>query len=69
MDDFAGTFTDRMTTSLVNPPGAFSYPIAAYSYLIVRKTTMTDCVVARELVSLLHFVPFFLSIYICSLDT
>ncbi|KAK7492270.1 hypothetical protein BaRGS_00016567 [Batillaria attramentaria] len=50
MDDFADMFTPRMTVSLANPPGLLSYPISGFTYLIVRRSTMTDCAVARELV-------------------
>ncbi|XP_070194179.1 atrial natriuretic peptide receptor 1-like [Littorina saxatilis] len=50
MDDFADSFSSRMTTSLARPPGAYSYPICGYTYLIIRMTSMTDCLVATELV-------------------
>ncbi|KAL8601110.1 hypothetical protein ACOMHN_040811 [Nucella lapillus] len=50
MDDFATSFTPRITRSLGNPQGSRSYPISGYTYLILRMTSMTDCLQATELV-------------------
>ena len=43
-------FHDRMTASLSNPAGNESYPMAGYTYFIIKKTNMTNCNVAKELV-------------------
>ena len=53
MDDFADSFSPRMTRSLADPPGVRSYPIAGYTYLIIHIDSMTDCLLATELVRLL----------------
>ncbi|XP_041376768.1 atrial natriuretic peptide receptor 1-like [Gigantopelta aegis] len=43
-------FDNRMTASLSNPTGSESYPMAGYTYFIIKKSNMTDCQVAKELV-------------------
>ncbi|XP_071084367.1 phosphate-binding protein PstS-like [Haliotis cracherodii] len=50
MNDFASAFDERMTLSLANPTGFNSYPISGYTYIIVKKTSMTNCQSAIELV-------------------
>jgi phosphate transport system substrate-binding protein len=49
MDDFSGSFDDRLTTSIVNGKGAGSWPIAGYTYLVLHTNSMTDCVKAQKL--------------------
>lgn len=63
MDDFADSFSPRITRSLANPPGPRSYPISGYSDFIIHITSMTDCQLATELVRLVSerglFFPHF----------
>ncbi len=50
MNDFSGSFTDRLTNTIVDAPGADSWPIAGYTYLVLHQTSMTDCVKAQKLI-------------------
>jgi phosphate transport system substrate-binding protein len=50
MADFADKFTDKLTNTIVDAPGAGSWPIAGYTYLVLHQTSMTDCVKAQKLV-------------------
>jgi phosphate transport system substrate-binding protein len=49
MNDFAGNFTDQLTNTIVDGPGANSWPIAGYTYLILHTSSMTDCTKAKNL--------------------
>jgi len=49
MNDFAGSFTDQLTNTIVDGPGATSWPIAGYTYLILHTSSMTDCTKAKNL--------------------
>ncbi len=49
MADFANSFTDKLTNTIVDAPGANSWPIAGYTYLVLHQTSMTDCVKAQKL--------------------
>ncbi len=49
MNDFADNFTPQLTNIIVNGPGANSWPIAGYTYLILH-TNMTDCAKAQGIV-------------------
>jgi phosphate transport system substrate-binding protein len=49
MSDFAGNFTDQLTNTIVDGPGANSWPIAGYTYLILHTSSMTDCTKAKNL--------------------
>ena len=53
MDDFADSFSPRMTRSLAGPRGRLSYPISGYTYLIIHLTSATHCQLAAELVRVL----------------
>ncbi len=55
MNDFATTFTDKLTNTIVNGGGANSWPIAGYTYIILHTTSMTDCVKAQKLVEFLKW--------------
>ena len=57
MDAFADAFTPRMTLSLANAPGRLSYPIAAYTYFIIYKTTLSDC---QSATALYRYIDWFL---------
>jgi phosphate transport system substrate-binding protein len=51
MNDFATSFTPQLTNIIVNGPGANSWPIAGYTYLILHTSSMTDCVKAQQLLA------------------
>jgi len=55
MADFAGSFSDKLTATIVDAPGAGSWPIAGYTYIILHTTSMTDCVKAQKLVEFLRW--------------
>ncbi len=55
MNDFATTFTDKLTNIIVDGPGANSWPIAGYTYIILHTTSMTDCAKALKLVEFLKW--------------
>ena len=49
------TFTDKLTNTIVDGPGANSWPIAGYTYIILHTTSMTDCTKAQKLVEFLKW--------------
>jgi phosphate transport system substrate-binding protein len=49
MADFAGSFSDRLMTDIVDGSGAGSWPIAGYTYLLLHTSTMEDCAKAVKL--------------------
>ncbi|MEJ2608026.1 MAG: phosphate ABC transporter substrate-binding protein PstS [Anaerolineales bacterium] len=49
MADFAGSFSDRLTTDIVDGSGSGSWPIAGYTYLVLHTSTMEDCAKAAKL--------------------
>lgn len=49
MTDFATTFSDKLTNTIVDAPGTKSWPIAGYTYLILHTTSMTDSIKAQKL--------------------
>lgn len=51
MNDFAGTFSPKLTNTIVDGAGEGSWPIAGYTYIIVHTTSMTDCVKAEKLLA------------------
>jgi phosphate transport system substrate-binding protein len=55
MSDFAGAFSDKLTATIVDAPGAGSWPIAGYTYIILHTTSMTDCVKAQKLLAFLRW--------------
>jgi len=55
MNDFANSFTDKLTNTIVDGPGANSWPIAGYTYIILHTTSMTDCVKAQKLLAFLRW--------------
>jgi phosphate transport system substrate-binding protein len=44
-----GTFSDKLTATIVDGKSAGAYPIAGYTYLILHTTSMTDCVKAGKI--------------------
>ena len=55
MNDFANTFTDKLTNIIVDGPGAKSWPIAGYTYLVLHTTSMTDCTKAQKLLGFIKW--------------
>lgn len=55
MADFADTFTDKLTNTIVDAPGTGSWPIAGYTYIILHTTSMTDCVKAQKLLEYIRW--------------
>lgn len=55
MSDFANTFTDKLTNIIVDGPGAKSWPIAGYTYIVLHTTSMSDCTKAQKLVQFLKW--------------
>ncbi len=51
MNDFSGAFTDKLTAVIVDGPGANSWPISGYTYLILHTQSMTDCTKAQKLLA------------------
>jgi phosphate transport system substrate-binding protein len=50
MADFSTTFTPQLTNTIVDAPGAGSWPISGYTYYILHTTSMTDCTKAQKIV-------------------
>jgi phosphate transport system substrate-binding protein len=55
MNDYANTFTDKLTNVIVDGPGTNSWPIAGYTYIVLHTTSMTDCVKAQKLIEFLKW--------------
>jgi phosphate transport system substrate-binding protein len=49
MNDYADSFTDKLTNSIVDGPGDGTWPVAGYTYLVLHQSSMTDCVKAAKL--------------------
>jgi len=49
MNDFASTFTDKLTNNIVDGTGVNSWPIAGYTYIILHTTSMSDCSKAQKM--------------------
>jgi phosphate transport system substrate-binding protein len=54
MSDFGGDMPDTLARSIVNAPGAQSWPIAGYTYLLLYMD-QTDCTKAQKLVEFIHW--------------
>ena len=55
MNDFADKFDAKLTNTIVGAPGEKSWPISAYTYIILHTTSMTDCVKAQKLLEYLNW--------------
>lgn len=53
MQEFAGTFTDKFTNTIVDGKSDGAWPMAGYTYIILHTTSMTDCVKAQKLLEYL----------------
>ena len=49
MDDYSDSFSDHFTADIVDGEGVSSYPLAGYTYLIIKLTSMPNCSSAVEL--------------------
>jgi phosphate transport system substrate-binding protein len=49
ISDFGDAFNDKLVAKIVDGPGADSWPIAGYTYLVLHTTSMTDCVKAQKI--------------------
>ncbi len=55
MNDFSDSFSDKLTTDIVNGAGEGSWPISGYTYIILHMSTMEDCVKAGKLLEYLSW--------------
>jgi hypothetical protein len=55
MNDFADSFSDKLTNTIVDAPGIASWPIAGYTYLILHTTSITDCVKAQKILEYIRW--------------
>jgi hypothetical protein len=55
MTDFSTTFTDKLTNTIVDAPGAGSWPISGYTYVSLHTTSMTDCTKAIKIVEYIRW--------------
>ena len=55
MNDFAGSFSEQLTTNIVDGDGENSWPIAGYTYIILHTKSMTDCVKAEKLLGFIKW--------------
>lgn len=55
MNDFANTFTDKLTNTIVDGTGADSWPIAGYTYIVLHTSSMTDCIKAQKLLGFIQW--------------
>ena len=55
MSDFANSFSDKLTATIVDGVGANSWPITGYTYIILHTTSMSDCVKAQKIVEYLKW--------------
>jgi len=55
MNDFANSFTDKLTNTIVDGTGAKSWPISGYTYYVLHTTSMTDCAKAQKLLQYLNW--------------
>ncbi len=55
MADFADAFDERLNATIVDAPGAGSWPIVGYTYMILHTQSMEDCVKAGKLLDYIHW--------------
>jgi phosphate transport system substrate-binding protein len=55
MADFADAFDEKLNATIVDAPGANSWPIVGYTYMILHTTSMEDCVKAGKLLEYIHW--------------
>jgi phosphate transport system substrate-binding protein len=54
MQDFSGGFSAKLTEDIVDAPGTLSWPIAAYTYLVLHMN-QTDCAKAGTLLTYMNW--------------
>ncbi len=55
MADFAEAFDEKLNATIVDAPGAASWPIVGYTYMILHTSSMEDCVQAGKLLEYIHW--------------
>ncbi len=55
MNDFAKSFTDKLTNVIVDGAGEKSWPISGYTYIILHTTSMKDCVKAEKILAFMQW--------------
>jgi phosphate transport system substrate-binding protein len=55
MTDFATSFSDKLTVTIVDAPGDGSWPISGYTYLILHTKNMTDAIKAQKLLEYIRW--------------
>jgi phosphate ABC transporter phosphate-binding protein len=57
MADFSTAFDNnpQLTATIIDAPGANSWPISAYTYIILHTSSMTDCVKAAKILEYLQW--------------
>ena len=53
--DFANTFSDKLTNTIVDGPGDGTWPISGYTYLILHTSSMSDCTKAQKLLEYIRW--------------
>lgn len=55
MSDFSNAFDAKLNATIVDAPGDKSWPIAGYTYMILRMKSMQDCAKASKLVGFIKW--------------
>jgi len=55
ISDFSNAFNDKLVATIVDGPGAGSWPISGYTYIILHTTSMKDCVKASKILEYLNW--------------
>lgn len=55
MNDYADKFSDKLTNDIEDGAGEGTWPVSAYTYLILHTTSMTDCTKATKLLEFWHW--------------
>jgi phosphate transport system substrate-binding protein len=55
ISDFSESFSDKLTTDIVNGSGAGSWPISGYTYMILHMSSMDDCLKAQKLLEYVNW--------------
>ncbi len=55
MNDYANSFSDKLTNTIVDGPGTGSWPISGYTYLVLHTTSMADCTKAQKLLQYIRW--------------
>jgi phosphate transport system substrate-binding protein len=55
MAEFAGTFTDKLTNTIVDGKSDGAWPMTGYTYIILHTTSMKDCTKAAKILEFLKW--------------